>query len=1039
VVNIEDRKFLRNHIKTPLLFMSPILFIGLDAADWELLSLKIAAGKLPHLSKMVTHGVSGPLRSISPLFSPALWATIGTGKHSYEHGITGFTYADHSGMGLRPYDRTSRRSPAIWNMFSHYKKTSTIVGWWTTAPAEKIRGAMIDETFRIAHHPSHEPWSIPPKSVSPWSLSKIIAQDRVHPQQLSEALLRFLVPKLYEIDPTTDFRVAAIAKILAEDLTTLQVTLHLMRRKRQDLTSLYLVGLDSLSHLAMCYREPALPGEKPRDCELYGEVVDRAYELYDRWIGELVEAAGEESTIVIASDHGFYHDARRPSSLGIQETAPTHQHAPIGTLIMKGTQIRQGAAIHHATILDLCPTLLAIAGLPIGRDMPGKVLLKSFSKKPIIKKISSWDGFWKAPWSPSTPSPESTEAALRQLVSLGYLQEIPFNKQAAIQEAHCNEIFHLALSFLHDDRLDQAIPLLEQARSAARKAGQALLRTDILEELATAYLLVGERRRAATCFYHIARYRRRDAKQALRQFWEKADSSTNKTISFQEAWEIRHLMARATLDEEKINFIATSARFLAHSKSEDLELLLTYAHAHPEDSAAQFNAGLFALGRIFHTDHLPSSENQMDAALDSHFDMDSMHSYCPASKYVSALTRSLPLLSSFQGCLKEVFGSPPAVSRPPVVPHQPSQLPRHDQYEISGLAYRTEKKGVALLRNVAKVRHEEADALAFLAIYYNKKKKPLEAEECAREAILRNPLHRFSWLALATSLSHQGRWSAAWKAAQEASKSFLYRSDAFRLLAHIALDGKNNPSQALQYHCESEKAKINLQSALGFHSSPIKKISSLQKKSSLRISPKLSTKLSPKRSSRLSSNQGPIIVTGLPRSGTSLMMQMLAAGGIAINTDYHRCPDEHNPNGYFEHEKVKTMSQEAFFLKAGRATKVVIPLALNLPAQNHYRIIWMRRSLQEVITSQHRMAGSIATVDQLYNVYRHYEITMAEHIDHANWPLLCLEYSSVVQDPHQAARSIAHFLKRELPIDTMAAAVIPSLYRVNPDTQALYL
>ncbi|MCF7729807.1 MAG: hypothetical protein K9M81_05505 [Chthoniobacterales bacterium] len=72
----------------------------------------------------------------------------------------------------------------------------------------------------------------------------------------------------------------------------------------------------------------------------------------------------------------------------------------------------------------------------------------------------------------------------------------------------------------------------------------------------------------------------------------------------------------------------------------------------------------------------------MDTALDSHFDLDSMYTYSPASKCSSALTRSLPLVSPFQGCLKAVS---PAVPRPPVVPHQPSQIPRHDQYEISGL------------------------------------------------------------------------------------------------------------------------------------------------------------------------------------------------------------------------------------------------------------------------------------------------------------------------------------------------------------------
>ena len=91
------------------------------------------------------------------------------------------------------------------------------------------------------------------------------------------------------------------------------------------------------------------------------------------------------------------------------------------------------------------------------------------------------------------------------------------------------------------------------------------------------------------------------------------------------------------------------------------------------------------LTRIFHTDHLRRPGKQMDPALDSHCDLGGMDTYSPASKCSSALTRSLPLVSPFQGCLKAVS---PAVSRPPVVPHPPSRPPRHDQYEISGLSNR---------------------------------------------------------------------------------------------------------------------------------------------------------------------------------------------------------------------------------------------------------------------------------------------------------------------------------------------------------------
>jgi len=1023
-------------------YMSKILFIGLDAADWGLVSQKVLDGKLPHLSKVIAQGVSGPLRSIDPLFSPSLWATIATGKRAYEHGITGFTLPDHNGSGLRPYDRMSRRSPALWNMFTHTQKTSHVIGWWNTAPAEKILGVMVDETFRIAHCPCEEPWEIGPASVSPMSFASKLAQERVHPQQLSEKLLRFLVPKLYEINPSTDFRIAAIAKVLAEDLTTLQVTLRLMKEEPWDLTSLYLIGLDSLSHLAMCYREPILPGEKERDCELYGGVVDRAYELYDQWIGQLIEAAGKASTVVIASDHGFYHDVRKRPVLGIEETAPVLQHAPIGTLIMEGPSLCKGQSILHATILDLCPTLLTLAGLPVGRDMPGKVLEGAFVQKPIIKKIRSWDSSWEASLSHAAPTPESTERALRQLVSLGYLREMPESKQTAIFEGQCNDYLHRALCFLADDRIDQALPLLQKANVISKKRVHSFARTDILEELASLYFRLGAKRLAAACFYHVARDSRRNATKAHEQFWKKTESTSQKNLSFKDAWEIRDLIARSNLDEEKTAFITTLARFLAHEKNQDLESLFGYCAMHPEDFLAHVHVGRLAL-----------------------------------------------------------------------------QCKRNEE-------------GIAFLRHVASRQFENPAPLALLANYYNEHSNAMEAEKCAQEALCRDPLHRPSWLALAASYVHQGRWKEASKAAREAQKSLVERSDAFKLLAHISLEGKQDSRKAMFYLQRAEKAQLFLSQSVNPSLLPKKRANIIKKKflrsqrardsakrnceiqsasslssltpifqtdllrrprsksdaalnshcdveGALHIEPssqnagsaltRMAKLVSPfeellqRKKEREPANSGqsplrspglpvvphlpsqsprydqyeisglnrPIIVTGLPRSGTSLIMQMLAAGGIMIDADEHRSPDKHNPQGYFEHEKVKTMTAHAAFLKAGFAIKVVIPLLFNLPRGNQYQIIWVRRALDEVITSQHRMGGYVATASELYHVYHEYEIQATAYIQSQDWPLLMLHYSSIIEDPELSAEAIAHFLDKKLPLTAMRDAVIPNLYRVR--------
>src|SRR5512135_3618186 len=101
-----------------------------------------------------------------------------------------------------------------------------------------------------------------------------------------------------------------------------------------------------------------------------------------------------------------------------------------------------------------------------------------------------------------------------------------------------------------------------------------------------------------------------------------------------------------------------------------------------------------------------------------------------------------------------------------------------------------------------------------------------------------------------------------------------------------------------------------------------------------------------------------IVVSGLPRSGTSMMMKMLAEGGLALVTDSIRAADEDNPNGYFEFEPVKALSggDEAWLADAaGKAVKVVSALLERLPAGARYRILFMERDLQEVLASQQKM------------------------------------------------------------------------------------
>ena len=914
-----------------------VLLIGLDAADWDLLATKIAAGKLPNLARCITRGASGPLRSLHPLFSPSLWATIATGRRSYDHGITGFTLPCPSGRGLRPYDSSSRRLPAFWNILSDAGKTSNIVGWWTTAPAEPIQGVMVDETFKIAHAPLQEPWDaplqepwdIPPKSIFPSVLSEKLAPLRVHPQALPEALLRRLVPKLYEIDPSNDLRLSGIAKILAEDLTNLQVALHLMARGSWDLTSVYLSGLDSLSHQGMSYRAPALPGVDQRDQELYGELVDRAYELYDEWVGLLVEAAGDDATVLILSDHGFYHDHRRPQTLGIEATAPCAYHAPTGSLMMAGPLVQQGVAISHATILDICPTLLAFFGISIKGDKQGKVLWNSLnlgehSVNPSEKcaptnhqdDLLNLNQRIDYPIAYSLqPTASTTEAALRQLVALGYLPELPSNQQQAIQEASCDQFYHRALSYLEEERIDQALPLLEKARKLFPH------RVDVLRALADGCFLEGNIRGAATHWKQFVRLSRRDARRAAQTLMSTSPMiDPSKKLTFSEAWELRRLLVRATLDEELMEFMMGLANWSVYRQLKDRDLLLKIANHRAENSFMGLHAGKVCLS--------------------------------------------------------------------------------------SGLI----EEGLALLRRVASWDKEEASALALLAEYENSTAHFSSAESLAREALQRNPLDAASWLALSRALIGQSYWKEAKEAAHHASRSFLRRHEAEELLA--GTDPFANEvyeiSGLINHHNDFSDLNQRINQPTAYSLQPI---------ASIQPTGRIVT----------------VIVTGLPRSGTSLIMQMLAAGGFSIISDQKRLADRHNPRGYFEHEAIKKCAEDAShfheLLKQQGVVKIVIPLLWELPKDFKGALIFIRRDLQEVIASQHRMAGEIVSAKELEQAYRYYEAKTFEIIRQRGWPCLMLFHADVIADPQNTAIRLNQFLGGSLDKKAMAEAVVPSLHR----------
>jgi len=183
-----------------------------------------------------------------------------------------------------------------------------------------------------------------------------------------------------------------------------------------------------------------------------------------------------------------------------------------------------------------------------------------------------------------------------------------------------------------------------------------------------------------------------------------------------------------------------------------------------------------------------------------------------------------------------------------------------------------------------------------------------------------------------------------------------------------------------------------------------------------------------------------LVVTGLPRSGTSMVMQMLAAGGIRILSDERRAPDEDNPRGYLEFEPVKNLRTDSQWLveTKGKAIKIVAPLLSALPAGLACRAILCERDLEEVLDSQERMlqrrnARRPATAARRRMLKGEYQRTLnrvkAMLARRPNTHLLVIEHRAAIADAPAAAGRINHFLGGGLDIAKMAAAVQPELHR----------
>jgi hypothetical protein len=193
-------------------------------------------------------------------------------------------------------------------------------------------------------------------------------------------------------------------------------------------------------------------------------------------------------------------------------------------------------------------------------------------------------------------------------------------------------------------------------------------------------------------------------------------------------------------------------------------------------------------------------------------------------------------------------------------------------------------------------------------------------------------------------------------------------------------------------------------------------------------------------------NDDIIVVSGLPRSGTSLMMQMLDHGGIEVVTDQVRSADDDNPRGYFEFEAVKRTRQDSTWVTSarGRAVKLVSSLLYDLPTTESYRILFMQRDIEEVLDSQAKMLQRLGRPavprEQIRASFGiHLERLYRWLPQQPHMRTLMVSYNRLLADPGSEVSAIVEFLDGPADAENMLAAVDPTLYRnrASPATDNL--
>lgn len=414
-----------------------IVVIALDAADPVVIETMRERGELPNYDRLVHEGVSMEMKVDEPIFSPRIWTSIFTGFRPEKHGIESFTVTGEGGRKV-PVTSNLVRRREVWDILGDAGVKVGVAGQWVTWPAKPVNGFLLSFYTWPPSGNFEKEWA----PAADWDT----VGYRTYPEDILDEAKDAVEEKRFVkwMDIPESPRLPNELKwYLRKDLDFVNASLALYDKEQPRFFTFYIESTDFVPHKLWLFHryneyqrfggdlEGLQPPESPlppQFLDFMGSMVGNVYKFTDKVIGLVLERVDlSKDVVIVVSDHGFktYGDEPELHVGDDRYEKMPFWHSDTGVFFAAGPPFAKG--LHGAELSpeDVTPILLAIAGLPVGGDMDGrvpeKILTKSFLEKHPTETVPTYETGEKAGDDRAVEAPFS-EAALEQLRSLGYVQ-----------------------------------------------------------------------------------------------------------------------------------------------------------------------------------------------------------------------------------------------------------------------------------------------------------------------------------------------------------------------------------------------------------------------------------------------------------------------------------------------------------------------------------------------------------------------------------------------------------------------------------------